>query len=388
MPFDSYKSKYGASGGASGTTRKKYTADDIRGMLSGRTYGPQSEEEYRKQKERKRTYTAEDIRTMLGGNAERERKKSAYESYVSRVNSAFEKYNRTALIQSAEKTPTYRAPGMFQSIMDEVESARKGYESAKEYGRYLSTDEEIADFNKRLGQANTTLDEIYKAASQAADYYKQFKDSSDFDDYMRLSAMDERSLEAEREKTRKELNSYGYSILGRQGTALVDAISGEKKGEKAPILGGRGAALVDAISGEKKQPKSELESRYARINSIYNGKIATEMLKTAQSDTERDKYVKAAQEAFKKNPSATISPTTMRAEGSDYGKIMLGMATLPKGRKYGAATGQQMTEDEKNTFLYYAGKDGEDAAMRYYHAIEEGQNYKACLLYTSDAADE
>ena len=120
MPFDSYKSKYGASGGASGTTRKKYTADDIRGMLSGRTYGPQSEEEYRKQKERKRTYTAEDIRTMLGGNAERERKKSAYESYVSRVNSAFEKYNRTALIQSAEKTPTYRAPGMFQSIMDEV----------------------------------------------------------------------------------------------------------------------------------------------------------------------------------------------------------------------------------------------------------------------------
>ena len=377
MPFDSYKSKYGASGGASGTTRKKYTADDIRGMLSGRTYGPQSEEEYRKQKERKRTYTAEDIRTMLGGNAERERKKSAYESYVSRVNSAFEKYNRTALIQSAEKTPTYRAPGMFQSIMDEVESARKGYESAKEYGRYLSTDEEIADFNKRLGQANTTLDEIYKAASQAADYYKQFKDSSDFDDYMRLSAMDERSLEAEREKTRKELNSDSYSILGGRGTALVNAISGEKKGEKAPILGGRGAALVDAISGEKKPPKSELESRYARINSIYNSKIAAEMLKTAQSDTERDKYVQAAQEAFKKNPSATISPTTMRAEGSDYGKIMLGMATLPKGRKYGAATGQQMTEDEKNTFLYYAGKDGEDAAMRYYHAIEEGQNYKA-----------
>ena len=199
MAFDSYKSKYGASG----ATRKKYTADDIRGMLSGRTYGPQSEEEYRKQKERKRTYTAEDIRTMLGGNAERERKKSAYESYVSRVNSAFEKYNRTALIQSAEKTPTYRAPGMFQSIMDEVESARKGYESAKEYGRYLSTDEEIADFNKRLGQANTTLDEIYKAASQAVDYYKQFKDSSDFDDYMRLSAIDERSLEVEREKTRK-----------------------------------------------------------------------------------------------------------------------------------------------------------------------------------------
>ena len=135
--------------------------------------------------------------------------------------------------------------------------------------------------------------------------------------------MDERSLEAEREKTRKELNSYGYSILGRQGTALVDAISGEKKGEKAPILGGRGAALVDAISGEKKQPKSELESRYARINSIYNGKIATEMLKTAQSDTERDKYVKAAQEAFKKNPSATISPTTMRAEGSDYGLSLI-----------------------------------------------------------------
>lgn len=63
MAFDSYKSKYGASGGASGTTRKKYTADDIRGLLSGRTYGPQSEEEYRKQKERKRTYTAEDIRT-------------------------------------------------------------------------------------------------------------------------------------------------------------------------------------------------------------------------------------------------------------------------------------------------------------------------------------
>lgn len=72
MAFDSYKSKYGASG----ATRKKYTADDIRGMLSGRTYGPQSEEEYKKQKERKRTYTAEDIRTMLGGNAERERKKA------------------------------------------------------------------------------------------------------------------------------------------------------------------------------------------------------------------------------------------------------------------------------------------------------------------------
>lgn len=391
MAFDSYKSKYGASGGSSGTTRKKYTADDIRGMLSGRTYGPQSEEEYRKQKERKRTYTAGDIRTMLGGNAERERKKSAYESYVSRVNSAFEKYNRTALIQSAEKTPTYRAPGMFQSIMDEVESARKGYESAKEYGRYLSTDEEIADFDKRLGQANTTLDEIYKAASQAADYYKQFKDSSDFDDYMRLSAMDERSLEAEREKTRKELNSYGYSIFGGRGAALVDAISGEKKQAKdVPAIDSQLSkegmqALNQALKArayvrpaeteEERQAKSELERRYARINSIYNGKIATEMPKIAQSDTERDKYVKAAQDKWNSDGLFSKMTTGLTA---DFNGVMAGILNDwgpndPLKQK----PGRLLNDEEKNTFLYLAGKDGEDAAMRYYRAIEEAQNYKA-----------
>ena len=411
MAFDSYKSKYGASGRSSGTA-KKYTADDIRGMLSGRTYGPQSEEEYRKQKERKRTYTAEDIRTMLGGSAERERRKSAYESYVSRVNSAFEKYNRTSLMQSAEKTPTYRAPGMFQSIMDEVESARKGYESAKEYGRYLSTDEEISDFNKRLGQANTTLDEIYKAASQAADYYRQFKDSSDFDDYMRLSAMDEKSLEAEREKTRKELNSDSHSILGGRGAALVDAISGEKKQTKSELeaerektrkelnaknngldaaaLGSRPSkegmeALNQALKArayvrpaeteEERQAKSELESRYARINSIYNGKIATEMPKIAQSDTERDKYIKAAQDKW--NSGGLFSKITTGLT-ADFNGVMAGILNDwgpndPLKQK----PGRLLNDEEKNTFLYLAGKDGEDAAMRYYRAIEEAQNYKA-----------
>lgn len=375
LTFDEFKKRYESLGGASGGTgsastekkkeRERYTEADVRSMLSpsgGSTAG------------RSRTYTDEDVKNMLGGYDEYKRKQKSYETYIGGVNNVIDKYNAALGAQSSAASPKYRDPKMLQGIKDAVDEARKSYNGAKNYSRYLSTDDEMQSFGDSLRAAKDKLDSIYEYADGAQQYYSQFRDEKDFDDYTRLSSMSAEELSAERDKVKSALSQQSNNRA-----ALAEAVKNKDLKAQNDILAkslysDKGVFARGKETPEETTKKQELEDNYARVSAIYNSKYAEETQKNALADANKDKYIQSAKDAF--NRSHKGLSTGFKA-GSDFESIMLGISMLPASREYGLAQGQQLTDDEKSTFLYLAGKDGKDAAMDYYRSIEEKQNYKA-----------